>query len=569
MGRNSKYEIELEIDGTETTKDCLISEAFAEFFESKINLLDSTCNYNPEVVSIPDSDIFEAYTETETISSIARLKNSRAQGFDEVPGCVIKDLGNLLVSPLCWLFNSISEHKDIPKAWKISKVIPVFKKGNPKRVENYRPVSNVSSLCKVFERCVLNKLLNLGPSNIFGPHQHGFFPNRSTTTAALTIQDYVSRGLDENRIILLYSADLSAAFDMLRSESLVNILLRCGVGSNLVQLIFNFLQGRTSYVQINEAYSSMKSVPLGCVQGSVIGPSLFNIFTKELNSIIPDKFFRISYADDSYIAIDCNESDVENALIELSDIAARHFNWLDGIGMCCNRSKTEFIIFDRFSRFRNRELTIGQDKIKSVGHIRVLGTIFQDNLKWTKQINKSIASANSMLMSLRYINRLVNRQQFKMATNAHYVSKIMFGSTIWNKSITAKDRQRLSVNLNRVARMNCKRYDKNVSNRTLYESSGLRSLTSLCTIADCTMLYNLCTGLSVEPLCERLMSQCHTSDRFPNRTNFFDYSLTRVGKGSFVNRAKYISELFTFDWVTLNPISFKRTIREKTSLFMK
>ena len=145
----------------------------------------------------------------------------------------------------------------------------------------------------------------------------------------------------------------------------------------------------------------------------------------------------------------------------------------------------------------------------------------------------------------------------------------MFGSTIWNKSISAKDRLRLSVNLNRVAIMNCKKYDNKVSKRTLHESSGLHSLTSLCTIADCTMLYNLCTGLSVEPLCERLMSQCHTSDRFPNRTNFFDYSRTRVGRGSFVNRAKYISELFTFDWVTLNPIAFKRTIQEKTSLFMK
>ncbi len=255
-------------------------------------------------------------------------------------------------------------------------------------------------------------------------------------------------------------------------------------------------------------------------------------------------------------------------LDELSNIAVIHFNWLDSIGMCCNRSKTEFIIFDRLSRFRGKELKIGQDKIKSVDHIRVLGTLFQDNLKWTKQINKSISSANSMLTSLRYINRLVNRTQFKMATNAHFVSKIMFGSTVWNKSISAKDRARLSFNLNRVARMNCKRYEKKVSNRTLYESSGLRSLTSLCTIADCTMLYNLCTGLTVEPLCERLMSQCHTNYRFPNRTNFFDYSRTRVGRGSFVNRAKYISELFTFDWVTLSPIAFKRAIRERTSIFM-
>ncbi len=106
------------------------------------------------------------------------------------------------------------------QTWKISKVIPVLKKGQHRKVDNYRPVSNVSSIGKVFEQCVLNKLLQSGPSKLFGTHQHGFFPCRSTTTALLTIQDYICRNLDDNKIVLLFSADLSAAFDMLRPESL-------------------------------------------------------------------------------------------------------------------------------------------------------------------------------------------------------------------------------------------------------------------------------------------------------------------------------------------------------------
>ncbi len=269
------------------------------------------------------------------------------------------------------------------------------------------------------------------------------------------------------------------------------------------------------------------------------------------------------------MAIDCDESNIDEGLDKLSRVASVHFDWLDRIGMCCNRSKTEFIAFDKRSRFRNKIIKIGADSIKAVDSMKILGMIFQDNLGWTKQISKSIASANSMLASLRYINMFVSREQFRLATNAHYVSKLTYNSTVWNKSISAKDRSRLSVSLNRLAKMNCKKYEKRISNRTLYEAAGLRSLTSLCTIADCTMLYKLCTGLSEEPLCERLMSQCYTKDRFPNRMKFFDYSQTRIGKNSFVNRARFVSELIIFDWINLTPVKFKMKIRDRTPLFMK
>ena len=233
---------------------------------------------------------------------------------------MIKDIGLLLLKPLCWLFNSISEHKRIPKAWKISKVIPVFKKGDPKLVSNYRPVSNISSLCKVFERCVLNKLLDLGPSELFGPHQHGFFPNWSATTAGLTIQDYISQGLDDNKVVMMYSADLSAAFDMLRPQSLISILLDLKLNPNLISLIQNYLQDRYSYVQINNSFSSMIRVPLGCVQGSVLGPSLFNIYTRNLGHNFPECFFKISYADDSYVALTCDETEIDDKLNQLSTV---------------------------------------------------------------------------------------------------------------------------------------------------------------------------------------------------------------------------------------------------------
>ena len=125
--------------------------------------------------------------------------------------------------------------------------------------------------------------------------------------------------------------------------------------------------------------------------------------------------------------------------------------------------------------------------------------------------------------------------------------------------------------------MNCngiiKSYDaqekKRTPNKKHYEVAGLRSLTSLFAVADCSLLYKLCVGMGVEPLCERLMAQCHTSNRNPNKLFFFDYSRLWVGRSSFVNRAKLIAELIPFDWLNLSPLAFKNKIKQRFPIFMK
>lgn len=356
---------------------------------------------------------------------------------------------------------------DVPNPWKISRVIPILKKGDHKLVSNYRPVSNVSSLSKVFERAMLNKMRERGIGFIFGEHQHGFSPNRSTSTADLTMQDYIAQNLDKNRVVLMYSADLSAAFDMLRPDSLIETLLRLEFNPNLIKLIRNFLSDRTNFVQVKNSFSTIREVPIGCVQGSVIGPALFNIYTRNLGDLFDNEVFKLAYADDSYIGISCESDEILGKLTELSNIATTHYNWLDNIGMVCNWSKTEFIIFDRHRRFRNISLSIGQDQVKASDTIKVLGMIFQDDLKWSKQVSKSIMNANAMLLSLRFVNRFLNCPQFKLAIHVHFISRLTFGAPVCNNAITVRERLKLNVNLNKAIRLLALDFIKELTDREL------------------------------------------------------------------------------------------------------
>jgi len=120
----------------------------------------------PDLSSNGDHNFF--ITEDELVDAFTHLKPSKAQGFDELPSKVIKHLAPVVLHPTLWLFNCIIETACIPAAWKVSRIVPVHKKGDKKNVANYRPISNISGLSKIFERCLITKLRKIDPDIFLG-----------------------------------------------------------------------------------------------------------------------------------------------------------------------------------------------------------------------------------------------------------------------------------------------------------------------------------------------------------------------------------------------------------------
>lgn len=128
---------------------------------------------------------------------------------------------------------------------------------------------------------MINKLKGkLDFDELFGPNQHSYRPGFSTTTACVVLQDFLASELDKGNIVLLYSADLSSAFDLLRFQILINRLIELKVSSKLVNVIENFLADRSGFVDVGGSFSNLRNILIGCVQGSVLGPVLFNIYKK-------------------------------------------------------------------------------------------------------------------------------------------------------------------------------------------------------------------------------------------------------------------------------------------------
>jgi hypothetical protein len=142
--------------------------------------------------------------------------------------------------------------KSIPLDWKKAIIIPLHKTGQKTNVKNYRPIANLVSSSKVFEKIILEKL-NSFHDNIEGQTQHGFRKNRSTLTALLEIQHEISSALDKNLLVSTYSIDMTAAFDLLRPDLFHQ---NAGLNPSLLNIATDFMTGRTFQVKVNSNVST-------------------------------------------------------------------------------------------------------------------------------------------------------------------------------------------------------------------------------------------------------------------------------------------------------------------------
>ncbi len=133
-------------------------------------------------------------------------------------------------------------------------------------------------------------------ADMSGEIQHGFKKNRSTTTAALALQNIIAKAMDEDHYVAVASMDLTAAFDVLNVDLLLTRLKIMGIPNDVIQLITAWLKDRVAYVEVGSTCSEYYAVDFGSGQGSILGPVLFNYYVAPL--VIEKKI--LTYADDNY-----------------------------------------------------------------------------------------------------------------------------------------------------------------------------------------------------------------------------------------------------------------------------
>ena len=215
------------------------------------------------------------WSEADTLGLFRELNNSKAVGPDGFSNYILKQAGSSIVRPLTILFNSCLHNRKIPHKWKIASVLPIYKnKGLKQDTKNYRPISLLSPISKMYEKIISKAMLvHIESNSILSNTQHGFRPKASTTTATLTLIEDITRNMNAKQLTPLLLLDLSKAFDTVQHDIILSKLNHYGFSSQICDIIQDYLSQRSFFVTANDKETHSREATVGVPQGSVLGTS--------------------------------------------------------------------------------------------------------------------------------------------------------------------------------------------------------------------------------------------------------------------------------------------------------
>ena len=233
---------------------------------------------------------------------LLNIKENKATGPDGIPGDLLKLCAYEIADVYTLLFQASLDQGTLPSDWKRANIVPVYKKGDRGKVENYRPISLTSVSSKILEHIIHSSIMDhLELHSLLNDNQHGFRQRRSCETQLIiTVNDF-SRCLNRQEQVDAVLLDFSKAFDKVDHKILLRKLNSLGIGDSLSQWIQSFLSGRTQTVLVEGASSKSTPVLSGVPQGTVLGPLLFLAYINDINTHLSEGTKIRLFADDSLL----------------------------------------------------------------------------------------------------------------------------------------------------------------------------------------------------------------------------------------------------------------------------
>lgn len=404
---------------------------------------------------------------------IRNIHMRKACGHDDIKNIMLKNLPKAGIRFLTFIINACLKLQYFPKSWKSAKVVPIVKPGkDPNQCESYRPISLLSSLSKILEKIINEKLwkfINL--NNIIPPEQFGFRQFHSTTHQVKRIVNHVKQNLAVQKSTGLVLLDIEKAFDSVWHNGLIFKLINYGFPICLIKIVKSFLCERYFCVNVNNEYSDLKEIPAGVPQGSVMGPVLYTLFCADLPKSGNCEY--AFYADDTGIFIsDIFGDNIVNDLQKGLDTVRDYF---DKWKIKVNASKTQAIFFTR----RRSSCYLPSSKLSMDGHeiswanqVKYLGVFLDPKLNFQCHIQNIIKKCN---ITIKLMYPIINRKSILSIENKIIIVKVIFQAIIlyacpaWES--TAKTHiKKLQICQNKLLKM-CLKLPWFYSTKKLHEKS--------------------------------------------------------------------------------------------------
>ena len=347
---------------------------------------------------------FTLVAENDVLKHLSSLRTKNSAGIDGISVKLLKKISSALISPLTLIINQSLVTGIFPDKLKIAKVLPLFKKDDHTLMDNYRPISLLTSISKLFEKVVFSQLYDYFRNNdLFYDSQYGFLKNHSTEYAAMELTDKVLKDIDERNISLAIFMDLSKAFDTLDHSILINKLAYYGIHGAALRWFTSYLTGRSQYVEIDGVSSNILLLSTGVPQGSILGPLLFLIYMNDIPNCT-EHFNFILYADDTTLNNTVQIPSLSS--VDINNELAKVYDWLAVNKLSLNVRKTKYVIFHAMNKRIEGvipNLEINGIPLERVQNFNFLGLVLNENMSWKPHID---LLANKLAKCAGVLNKL-------------------------------------------------------------------------------------------------------------------------------------------------------------------
>ena len=365
---------------------------------------------------IKDEFEFKEVSEEIVLNLIMNLSTSSGPGISGISSKILKAASNTLVPLITSLFNQCLAENTIPIEWKTAVVTPIYKnKGDIDDVNNYRGISVLPPLAKVFEKVLATQMIvYLNKENILFDGQHGFRSDHSCETALHILISEMNRIKSKRLIGLFLFMDLRKAFDLVDPSLLLIKLKKYGFSEKSILLIANYFSERSQLVKYDNNISSQRQIRLSVPQGSVLGPLLFLLFINDLPFFITH-LKALLFADDTTLYR--SENDLTVLLELFRESIKEMIKWCTFNRLDINWSKT-YVMFvtNKKNVELPNEINVDDNKIMVVNSFKLLGVIIDNKLNFSTYCSHIRKTVNSKLHSIKrlfYLPSAVKLQFFK------------------------------------------------------------------------------------------------------------------------------------------------------------
>lgn len=395
-------------------------------------------------------------TTEDTKRIIKKLKNSSAMGIDNISNIHLKHLGPHGIQTLTNIINYSYAHCIIPHIWKIGKIIALLK---PNKIAtepaSYRPITLLCTPSKVLERLILNKTTPYIP---LSPTQHGYRPNHSTTTLLTNLTQKVQDGINSRRPphrTLLITIDISKAFDAIPRPLLINKIYNTTLHNNTKRWLANYLSGRQSYVHYNGESSTTKNFPNGVPQGSVLSPTLFNLYMHDIPTP-PDNIYISSYADD--LTIISIHTDADICSTQVQAYITQFEQWLtqNRLKVAPSKSTSTLLTSHNKEHQHRPTATLNNTLIPHTHETKILGVTYNTSMSFAPHINNITIKCRPRLNTLRALTGSTfgqNKETLTIVFKQYIRSIIDYASPAWHPAISLTQINKLQTIQNTALRI--------------------------------------------------------------------------------------------------------------------